>query len=117
MKFVPAMSKELVDRSGHLTVATTDPTTFTVALSKELLRDREFLNRVLVHELGHVAMISFHLLDDIHRLVRKECWIEAEEWMCNFIADYGRQIYAAVYDILGDMAWLYVPGELERLLA
>ena len=114
IEFVPAMSDMLVDRTGHLTVATTDPNTHTVYLSRDLHGD--FLNRVLVHELGHCTMVSFGLLDDIHRMVKPEYWIEAEEWVCNFIADYGFRIFSIAYDVLGDDAWLYVPYGLERLV-
>lgn len=115
VEFVHPMTRELVDRTGHLTVATTDPTTHKVYISDQL--SGNFLNRVLIHELGHAAMISFNLLSDIHRMVKPEYWVEAEEWVCNFIADYGLQIYAAAYDILGEDAWLYVPYGLERSLA
>lgn len=62
-------------------------------------------------------MMSFDLLPKIHEMVKPEYWVEAEEWICNFIADYGLRIYAAAYDILGEEAWLYVPHDLERLLA
>ena len=114
VKYVEPLSQVLVDRTGHLTVATTDPLTYTIYLANHL--EGDFLNRVLIHELGHAAIISFNLLDDIHRMTKPEYWIEAEEWVCNFIADYGVQIYAAAHDILGDAAWLYVPYGLEKLL-
>lgn len=112
--FVEPYSKELMDRLGHMTVATTDPNTHCVYLSSDLKGD--FLNRVLVHELGHCAMVSFDLLDDIHRMVMPEYWIEAEEWVCNFIADYGYQIFSVAYEVLGHDAWLFVPYELERFV-
>ena len=105
----------LIDRTGSLCYATTDPVTKNVYVSNDIFG--EFLETVVTHEIGHCVIFSYNLLPVIHKMVLPEYWIEAEEWMCNFIADYGRQIYAAVYDILGDMAWLYVPGELERLLA
>ena len=114
IKYVEPYSPLLMDRMGHQTVATTDPQTHLICLSSDISGD--FLNRVLIHELGHAAMISFGLLDDIHRMVRPEYWIEAEEWICNFIADYGLRIYAAAYDILGEDAWLYVPYGMERLV-
>lgn len=113
--FVKPNSDLLVDRTGKLTVATTDPQTRCVYLSTNLNGD--FLNRVLIHELGHCAMISYGLLDDIHRMVKPEYWIEAEEWVCNFMADYGVKIFSEAYRILGDDAWLVVPYELERLIA
>lgn len=113
--FVDPNSELLVDRTGILRIATTDPVTYCVYLSNTLKGD--LLNRVLIHELGHCTMISFHLLEDIHRMVKPDYWIEAEEWVCNFIADYGLQIFSTAYSILGEEAWIFVPYELERLVA
>ena len=105
----------LIDRTGSHTVATTDPVTNTVYLSREL--GGEFLTHVLIHELGHCVIVSFHLQEDIRRMVRPEYWIDAEEWVCNFIADYGMMIFENVYQILGDDALRYLPYELERLVS
>lgn len=113
--FVDPNSELLVDRTNTYRIATTDPVTYCIYLSDAL--EGDLLNKVLIHELGHCAMISFHLLDDIHRMVKRKYWIEAEEWVCNFLADYGLRIFATAYDILGDRAWIYVPRELERLVA
>ena len=105
----------LVDRTDTQRVATTDPETMTVYISNEL--SGHFRNTVVIHELGHCAMISYDLLDDIHRMVRPEYWIEAEEFMCNFIADYGIQMYKIAYRVLGEYALLYLPQELERFVS
>lgn len=113
--FVKPGSSKLVDRTGKKTVATTDPLTYTVYLSAGLSGD--YLTRVLIHELGHCAIVSFGLFDDIHRMVRPRYWIEAEEWVCNFIADYGMRIFSAAYSILGDSAIAYVPRGIERMMA
>lgn len=113
--FVDPNSELLVDRTGILRIATTDPVTYCVYLSNTLKGD--LLNRVLIHELGHCTMISFHLLENIHRMVKPDYWIEAEEWVCNFIADYGLRIFSTAYSILGEEAWIFVPYELERLVA
>lgn len=113
--FVDSDDPMLVDRTGELTVATTDPETLRVYISNSL--DGSFLTRVLVHELGHCAMFSFGLLDDIHRMVHPRYWIEAEEWVCNFIADYGMKIFSVAYSILGERAIEVVPYEVERLVA
>lgn len=114
--FVDPDDPMLVDRTGRLTVATTDPSTLTVYLSSDL--HGGFLNRVLVHELGHCALFSFHLLDDIHRMVHPSHWVEAEEWVCNFIADYGLKIFEAARAVIGDNSLLeIVPPEIERLVA
>lgn len=113
--YVDADDPMLVDRTGRVTVATTDPGTLTVYILRDL--DGAFLSRVLIHELGHCAMFSFGLLDDIHRMVHPRYWLEAEEWVCNFIADYGMTIFDTAYAILGDRAIAVVPYEVERLVA
>lgn len=113
--WVTPTSEFLVDRTGDLTVATTDSKTRCVYLSNNL--SGEFLTTVLLHELGHVVMISYDMLDDIHKAVYPEKWVEAEEWVCNFIAHYGRVIFNTAYKLLGDDAWKVVPRELERFVA
>ena len=107
--FVEPSDPMLVDRSGTLTVATTDPSTMTVYISNAIHGD--FLCRVVIHELGHCAIFSFGLAEDIRRMTYPEYWIEAEEWVCNFIADYGLTIFEAGYSILDD-----IPYEIERLI-
>lgn len=112
---VDSDSPMLVDRTGKTTVATTDPTDYTVYLSKAL--QGPFLIKVLLHELGHCVMVSYDLLDYIHSSVYPEKWVEAEEWVCNFIADYGFKIFSAAYKIVGKDAWQFVPQEIEKLIA
>lgn len=113
--FVNPDSDLLVDRTGFHTLATTDPVTYCIYLSNQL--DGSLLRTVLIHELGHCAMVSFHLLDDIHRMVKPKYWLEAEELICNIIANYGWKIFQTAYDILGESAWYYVTKELERFVA
>lgn len=113
--YVDPESNYLIDRTGSLTLATTDPDTLCVYISNELQGD--FLIRVLVHEIGHCALFSFDLLEEIHKVVDPYYWIEAEEWVCNFIADYGLKIFSVARSILGDNAWVFIPYELERLIA
>lgn len=115
VKIVSPFSPKLVDRTGDLKVATTDPVSMIVHLSSRLYGD--FLNTVLVHELGHCAMISFGLLDYIHTYVQPEYWIEVEEFICNFIADYGLKIFRTAYSLFGDDALRIVPVEIERYMA
>lgn len=115
IRVVDPGSPMLVDRTGTKTVATTDPRTKCVYLSGEI--HGEFLFRVLIHELGHCAMISFDLLRDIRRLARPEHWIEAEEWVCNFLADYGMAIFRIAFQWLGYDAWRIIPEELENMIA
>ena len=111
---VPANSPELVDRTGERRVATTDGRTHCIYLSNQL--QGNFLITVLVHELGHCIMISYNLLYDIHKMVKPEFWIDAEEWICNFIADYGLKIFSVAYSLLGDYALQFIPHELEKMI-
>ena len=106
---------KLVDRTGILTVAVTDPLSRTVYLSKSLRG--EFLNTVFIHELGHCALVSFGLLEYIHERVDPRYWVDVEEFMCNFIADYGLKIFRTAYFILGDKALEIVPKEIEKYIA
>lgn len=115
VRFTYPSDPVLIDRTGTMTVAVTDPGTMTIYLSDELSGD--FLLRVLIHELSHCAMFSFNLLPEIHRMVKKKYWIEAEEWCCNLLSDYGRMIYETAYSVIGGRAVFVIPGELERLVA
>lgn len=87
MIFVESGSATLIDRTGRATLACTDPITKRVYVSNELHGD--MLKKVVTHELGHCIMISYGLLDYIHERVKPEYWIEVEEFICNFVADYG----------------------------
>lgn len=114
VQFVPPNSSYLIDRTGKLTVATTDPSTLTVYVSETLQGD--FLKKVVLHELGHCALFSFGLLNDIHRLVKPKYWIDVEEWFCNVICEYGQIIFDTAYSLYGNHAWKVVPEKLERLI-
>ena len=113
--FVDPNSDFLVDRTDTIRVATTDPVTHCIYVSNAL--EGDFLKKVLIHELGHCTMVSYHLMDDIHRMVKPEYWIEAEEWVCNFLADYGLKVFSIAYAIVGEDAWAFIPYELERVVA
>ena len=113
--FVDPNSDFLVDRTNIWRVATTDPVTYCIYVSNAL--EGDFLKKVLIHELGHCVMVSFDLLDDIHRMVKRKYWIEAEEWVCNFLADYGLKVFSIAYAIVGEDAWAFIPYELERVVA
>lgn len=94
---VSSTSGFLMDRTGMLTVATTDPSTMEIYISDEL--SGEFKSRVLVHELSHALMLSYYLVDDLHSVVPPERWVDAEEMLCNLIADYGWKIFE-IYNTL-----------------
>lgn len=91
VKVVRPMDYRLVDRTGSLCYATTDPVTKDIYVSNDIYGS--FLKIVIVHELGHCVIFSYNLLPAIHRMVIPEYWIEAEEWICNFVANYGPEIF------------------------
>lgn len=114
IKIVNPYSTMLIDRTGYRTIGTTDPDRSTIYISSDL-RGHMF-TKVLLHEIGHCAIVSFGLMKDIHRVVYPEYWIEAEEWICNYISDYGLRIYEATYSILGDEVWRYISYEIGRMI-
>ena len=113
--FVPSGSPELTDRTFQSRVATTDPDTMTIYLSDVL--SGTMLTRVLIHEMCHAVMWSYDMFAEIHRMVKRRYWVEAEEWICNFMADYGMIVFNKVSSILGRKAMYCIPEVLESLVA
>ena len=100
VSFVEPDSHYLIDRMGVLTLGVIDPSTKHVYLANSLYGD--MLRRVLVHELSHCSMFSYGVVDDIHALIDKEDWVDAEEIICNFIADYGIEVFEIASILLND---------------
>lgn len=92
--------KRLIDRTGSSRLATTDPSRREICLSNVLSGD--MLSRVLIHEIGHATLVSYGLLDELHAMVYPDMWVQAEEWVCNLIADYGAEMQGIAYSILGN---------------
>lgn len=115
VRFVNPTNRILVDRTGTLTIGVSDYGTRTVYLANNLYGEK--LNRVFVHELGHCALFSYGLLPHLHKMVKKQYWIEAEEWACNFLSDYGGIIFCIAQDIMGDRFVWVEPYGAERLVA
>lgn len=103
----------LYDRTGSLCIATTDPHTMTVYLADWL--DGSLLARVLIHEIAHATMWSNSLIRELRKMVNPEHWIEAEEWVCNFIADYGMGIYDNAAKVLTGKAIDCIPSVMAAL--
>lgn len=62
-------------------------------------------------------MASYGLLDELHKFVKREYWVESEEWVCNLIAEYGALILRSAYEALGDKVWYYIPSQIDRMLS
>lgn len=74
-------------------------------------------DRVLIHEMAHCVIWSYGLFDEIRAFTRQDMQIEAEEWVCNFLADYGLEIYRDFKKVMGRDAIISVPIAMERLVA
>lgn len=115
VQFTNPTNRMLIDRTNRYRLATTDFNTMTVYLSNAIQGD--MLPRVLIHEIGHCVIYAYGLIDEIHRMVKRQYWIEAEEFICNFVADYGLAIYDAAQSVLGKRALLLIPESLSKLVA
>lgn len=90
---VPPSSPFLIDRTGRLTVATTDAAAKAIRVSTAVREP--LLTRVMVHEAAHAAMESFGIAKRIRSMVPARYRIEVEETICNIISDYGLMIIAS----------------------
>lgn len=111
--FTDSNDPALVDRTGLFTLGVTDPLTMSVHISKDL--DTQMMTKVLIHELGHCAMVSYGLIDDIHKMVKKRYWIEAEELICNLIANHGEEIFETTYRIVDDFTLQGISNEFSKI--
>ena len=88
LAFVPSNSPYLMRSDGSITVGMTDWNRRTVYINK-MLRGA-FKERVLCHELCHCVCFSYDI-----RLP-----IETEEWLCDFMSLYGKEIIYLLDDLL-----------------
>lgn len=80
----------LDDRTGNVTVATTEPKRHRVNVSSVLTGRK--METVLRHEMTHAAMRTYGLESLIRRRVPARHRIEVEEAICNLVADHGAEI-------------------------
>ena len=111
---VPHDSHFLIDRTGQIRVATTDPETLCIYVSDAIYGD--FQKMVIAHEIGHAVCFSYGLISDIHKCCYPSKKIEMEEMLCNFVADYGELIFEITYSVLGDEALIRLPAILSRAI-
>lgn len=97
--FVDTGDPRLVDRTGTSRLATTDPSTMRVYLARGLAGLD--LETVLAHEASHCALHSYGLLPSLHRLIPEDTWVDVEEWICNYLANHGREVMHAVNTSMG----------------
>ena len=115
VRFVSPHDNVLIDRTGHRTLAVSDYSTMTISIANNL--HGELLNRVFIRELGHCVMFSYGLLSELHRMVKKRYWVDAEEFVCNILADYGQFVIGTARDVLGNQFTYVSPVGMERMIA
>lgn len=115
VQFVPSQDDVLIDRTGSRTLGVSDYSTHIISIANNL--HGELLNRVFIHELGHCVMFSYGLLTELHRMVKKRYWVDAEEFVCNILSDYGQFVIGTARDILGNQFTYVSPVGMERVIA
>lgn len=90
--FTAPNSPKLRRSDNSLTVGVTDSNDGCIYLS-DTLRGA-FLERVLCHELTHAVCMSWGI----------SIPIETEEWLCNFMADHGKEIIVLLDKFLYSMS-------------
>ena len=80
-------SEELRRSDGSITVGVTDWNDRTVYLS-DMLKGA-FLRKVFIHEVCHCAVFSYGI----------SLSLEQEEFLCDFVASYGDEIFRIVDDL------------------
>lgn len=115
VRFVSPHDNVLIDRTGKRTLAVSDYSTMIISIASNL--HGELLNRVFIHELGHCVMFSYGLLPELHRMVKKRYWVDAEEFVCNILADYSHFVIGTARDILGNKFTYVAPVGAERMIA
>lgn len=89
----------LVDRTGKVRVATTDPATRTVHVSSAIVPP--LLDRVMLHEVAHAITISYGLLEPLHAFMPEDLWIPMEEWSAQLVEAHGIEAVIAASESLG----------------
>lgn len=104
-------SPALVDRTGSRCLGTTDPSSMCVYVADTIKGD--MLARVVVHEMVHALLWSTGLLSELRAMVKPWRRVEAEEWVCNLVADYGWAVFTQARAVMGSHALMYVPKWLQ----
>lgn len=88
LQFVRPSSERLRNSQGLYTLGVTDNNIKTVFIADNLTQEKEEL--VICHELTHCICFEY----DIYLP------IDLEEWLCNFVAEHGKEIIYLLDDLL-----------------
>lgn len=110
--FVPPYDTRLIASNHKYCLGTTDPDRLTVYIDKTI--HGSLLRKVLIHELGHCVIFSYNLIEILNNMIGSDAR-NLEEWLCNYLVDYGEQIFTIAYEILGIDAINFLPYEYTSL--
>ena len=96
---VPHNDASLVDRTGHIRLATTDPITRTISISANV--GAPLLDRVLLHEVAHAVTVSYGLLDYLRQNIPRELWVLVEEWAAELMELHSIEVAIIASQALG----------------
>jgi len=89
----------LIDRTGTLRIATTDPETRTINVSTNVTLPN--LDSVLLHEVAHAITVSYGLLQPLRSLIPPELWVIVEEWAVELLEKYSTEAIIITSESLG----------------
>ena len=89
----------LMDRTGRMTIATTDPTTRTIRISKAVMPP--LFDQVYLHEAAHAMMVEAGVPDLLQRLTDGRWQVLMEELVAWFLETHAIQVIDAVSASLG----------------
>lgn len=92
-------SLALVDRTGHLRLATTDPDTRTIYVSEHVAPP--LLDMVILHEITHAITVSYGLLEPLRREVPEDLQVLVEEWSTELVEKFGLEAVNLASKALG----------------
>lgn len=96
---VPAGDPSLIDRTGTRRLATTDPRTKTISISRDV--QPPLLDKVTLHEVAHAVTLSWELLPRMRREVTRGDIIGVEEWAAQLVENHALEAVRAASEALG----------------
>lgn len=73
----------LIDRTGEFKLATTDPVTRSIRISRDV--EPPLLDKVVLHEIAHAIIISHGLLGPLRNSIPDNMWVHVEEWSASLM--------------------------------
>jgi len=89
----------LIDRTGNIKLATTDPVDKVIRVSSEL--SLPLFDKVLVHEMAHAIMVSHGLLGPLRANIDPDYWTFVEEWSAGFMEKHALEAVILTSKSLG----------------